>query len=304
MKFENKPRFLAGITKEMMLKATKTRQEVQEEIRSLLPADAILVGHSLNFDLHALKMIHPYCVDTSIIFNNTGEHTRKTKLKVFSALHLQETIQDSDMGHSSIEDSLASLKLTQLKLANDIYFGDVVLQNKKNFHQRQLHTNIADPTTSDGVDRVQTTIFNQMSKRSKKSSIVTAAKNNVDYEQYFKAAHEAATENGNADIPIGQINHSQMKDAKTVIKTASELALEHDFNMAHVEFEELNEENAERLIKRADKFIGRLWKSVALNGLFVVVLAGGKGEPRGITMVQIKTEKNCLVGQQECDDDE
>jgi RNA exonuclease 1 len=290
----------------MMLKATKTRQEVQEEIKNLLPADAILIGHSLNFDLHALKMIHPYCVDTSIIFNNTGEHTRKTKLKVFSELHLQETIQDSDMGHSSIEDSLASLKLTQLKLSNDIYFGDVVLQNKKDFNQRKYHSNIASTeststTTADESekpkeDQVQTTIFNQIAKRSKTSSIVTTVKNNVDYEKYFKNANNVATENGNTDIPIGKIKHSQMKDAKTAIKTTCELAMEHDFNLVHLQFDELTDENADKLIKRADKFIAKLWKCVALNGLFVVVLGGNTEQARGVTMVQIKNENNCKRG--------
>jgi RNA exonuclease 1 len=40
-----------------MLKHVKTRlEEVQQKIRNLLPEDAILVGHSLNFDLDALQV--------------------------------------------------------------------------------------------------------------------------------------------------------------------------------------------------------------------------------------------------------
>lgn len=63
----------SGITEEMMNSVTKTLNVVQKEIRELLPPDAILIGQSLNVDLHAMKMFHPYCIDTSVIFNITGE---------------------------------------------------------------------------------------------------------------------------------------------------------------------------------------------------------------------------------------
>lgn len=46
----------SGITKEMLENVDKRLEDVQEDIINLLPADAILVGHSLNTDLHALKV--------------------------------------------------------------------------------------------------------------------------------------------------------------------------------------------------------------------------------------------------------
>ena len=36
--------------------------DVQTALRSLLPPDAILVGQSLNSDLNALKMMHPFVI--------------------------------------------------------------------------------------------------------------------------------------------------------------------------------------------------------------------------------------------------
>lgn len=62
----------SGITKKMMEGVTTTLADVQQALRLLLPADAILVGQSLNFDLHALKMMHPYIIDTGVIFNISG----------------------------------------------------------------------------------------------------------------------------------------------------------------------------------------------------------------------------------------
>ena len=48
---------------------------VQTSLREILPEDCILVGQSLNSDLNALKMMHPYVIDTSVIFNITGDRS-------------------------------------------------------------------------------------------------------------------------------------------------------------------------------------------------------------------------------------
>lgn len=54
----------SGITPKMMKNVTKRLEEVQKDLREILPPDAILIGQSLNGDLHALKMMHPYIIDT------------------------------------------------------------------------------------------------------------------------------------------------------------------------------------------------------------------------------------------------
>lgn len=46
----------SGITKEMLEPVKTTLEDVQREIRRILPADAILCGQSLNGDLMALKV--------------------------------------------------------------------------------------------------------------------------------------------------------------------------------------------------------------------------------------------------------
>jgi RNA exonuclease 1 len=63
----------SGITKEMLSDVTVTLRDVQQTLRTLLPANAILVGHTLNSDLHSLKMMHPYIIDISVIFNLSGD---------------------------------------------------------------------------------------------------------------------------------------------------------------------------------------------------------------------------------------
>ena len=39
---------------------------------------------SLNNDLVALRLLHPYIIDTSVIFNVTGVRWRKSKLSLLS----------------------------------------------------------------------------------------------------------------------------------------------------------------------------------------------------------------------------
>lgn len=54
----------SGITSHLMKGVTKKLKEVQEDLRRLIPGDAILVSQSLAFDFHALKIMHPYVIDT------------------------------------------------------------------------------------------------------------------------------------------------------------------------------------------------------------------------------------------------
>lgn len=71
----------------------KTLKEVPEEVRNILPPDAIPVGQSSNSDLPAMKMIHPYVIATSAILNITGNRKRKTKLQTLAREFLGINIQ-------------------------------------------------------------------------------------------------------------------------------------------------------------------------------------------------------------------
>ena len=70
----------SGITAAMLDGVTTTLEEVQRCLRQLLPADAIIVGQSVGTDLTVLRLMHPYIIDTGVIFNLTGNPMAKTKL--------------------------------------------------------------------------------------------------------------------------------------------------------------------------------------------------------------------------------
>ena len=84
--------------------------KVQKDLKDVLPSDAILVGQSLNSDLAAMRMLHPYVIDTSVIYNLSGDRKKKTKLSVLSEMFLGEKIQrESRRGHSPEEDAIAAM---------------------------------------------------------------------------------------------------------------------------------------------------------------------------------------------------
>jgi RNA exonuclease 1 len=100
----------SGVTKAMLEDVTTRLEDVQRELRRILPSDAILVGQSLNSDLNAMRMLHPYVIDTSVIYNLSGERRRKTKLAVLSSLFLKEEIQGGEKrGHDPKEDAIAAM---------------------------------------------------------------------------------------------------------------------------------------------------------------------------------------------------
>lgn len=102
----------SGITK-VLLNPVRTRlQDVQARLKQLLPPDAVLVGHSLDCDLRALQMTHPFVIDSSLLFMR--EFGLRFKLKFLAEAVLGRQIQCEDrVGHDPTEDARAALELAQ-----------------------------------------------------------------------------------------------------------------------------------------------------------------------------------------------
>ncbi|XP_040853630.1 RNA exonuclease 5-like isoform X2 [Ochotona curzoniae] len=102
----------SGITKNTLEPVTTKLKDVQKQLRALLPPDAVLVGHSLDLDLRALQMIHPYVIDTSLLY--AREQGRRFKLKFLAKAVLGKDIQcPNKIGHDAIEDARTALELAQ-----------------------------------------------------------------------------------------------------------------------------------------------------------------------------------------------
>lgn len=78
--------------------------------------ETILVGHSLENDLLALKISHDLVIDTAVLYQYSRGSRYKTALRVLSRRFLSRQIQSSGSGHDSIEDAMAAMELALLKI--------------------------------------------------------------------------------------------------------------------------------------------------------------------------------------------
>lgn len=58
----------SGITAEMLAPVTTRLADIQAKFLELVPAEALLVGHALQNDLRALKVLHANIIDTAFLF--------------------------------------------------------------------------------------------------------------------------------------------------------------------------------------------------------------------------------------------
>ncbi|KAF3793167.1 Small RNA degrading nuclease 5 [Nymphaea thermarum] len=106
----------SGITCEMLSAVTTTLEDVQEEFLKLVCKDTILVGHSLENDLLALKISHKMVIDTAILYKHPRGAHFKSALRVLARKFLSREIQKSASGHDSVEDARAAMDLVLLKI--------------------------------------------------------------------------------------------------------------------------------------------------------------------------------------------
>lgn len=108
----------SGITKEMLEPVTTRLTDIQERLVALITPRTILVGHSLDSDMKALKMTHPFIADTSVMFPHPKGQPFKHSLKWLAQKYLNREVQKGDntsSGHDSIEDARTCLDLVKKK---------------------------------------------------------------------------------------------------------------------------------------------------------------------------------------------
>lgn len=115
----------SGITKEMMENVDTRLADVQKRLLELICTKDILVGHSLESDLYALKIRHPKIIDTSMIYHHPRGPPYKAGLKMLTSKYLKRDIQSGTNGHDSAEDANACLDLLAAKLKNGMDYGTV-----------------------------------------------------------------------------------------------------------------------------------------------------------------------------------
>lgn len=139
----------SGLTKEILDPVTTTLAGIQQKLLSILTPRTVLVGHSLNADLNALKITHPFIVDTSIIYPHPRGPPLKCSLKWLTQKYLGKEIQKGQTGHDSIEDAVAVLDLVKQKCEKGEHWGTSDASNESIFRRLARSPRPGKAATSD-----------------------------------------------------------------------------------------------------------------------------------------------------------
>ncbi|OTB07593.1 hypothetical protein M426DRAFT_317900 [Hypoxylon sp. CI-4A] len=125
----------SGITRQMLAPITTTIRDIQAKLLQILGPRTILVGHSLESDLKALQLTHPFIVDTALLFPHNRGHPLKNSLRFLSQRFLKREIQKGSAGHDSIEDAKACLDLVKQKCEKGKLWGSNESQGENLFRR-------------------------------------------------------------------------------------------------------------------------------------------------------------------------
>lgn len=111
----------SGINENALNGVTTTLADIHALLRNynIISPDTIVVGHSIDSDLRAARLIHEFVVDTSILFHHDKGYPHKHSLKYLSQKYLGKGIQVGDRGHNSIEDAITTMELAVWCLSNN-----------------------------------------------------------------------------------------------------------------------------------------------------------------------------------------
>uniref|UniRef100_A0A4W4ELL5 Exonuclease domain-containing protein n=1 Tax=Electrophorus electricus TaxID=8005 RepID=A0A4W4ELL5_ELEEL len=109
----------SGVSEEEVKNSYSSLRDVQAVLLSFIGEDTILVGHGLENDLCALKLLHNTVLDTSVVFPHRLGRPHKRELHSLSAEILRRITRESGEGRDSREDALACMELMLWKVKED-----------------------------------------------------------------------------------------------------------------------------------------------------------------------------------------
>lgn len=112
----------SGMSAARLANATHTLSSIQKALfdpaNPIITPHTIMLGHSLECDLAAIKVRHPLCIDTALLYRNPKGTNYKPSLKWLAQRWLGSAIQTATSGHDSEEDAMTCVHLLKLKMAH------------------------------------------------------------------------------------------------------------------------------------------------------------------------------------------
>lgn len=164
----------------------------------------------------------------------------------------------------------------KIKLANSLEYGDEILSQKKRLH---------DIVRLASGDNIKNNLLAHASQRDRRTAIII----NGTLQQQVK---EIITKVEGIDIQdaLKSVSFYELDTNKGAINKAREIALAHSLTITNLRLntEEFRLDNAEKTVMKLDKWIGKLWQTVAHNGMFLVLMGGSAECASGVAKIAIK----------------
>lgn len=224
----------SGITEEDLRGVETTLKDVQEKLKEIIPPNAILVGHSLEFDFASLQFFHNKVIDTSVIYGDGRGAGFKPGLKYLAKKFLKTVIQDDPSGHCSIEDAKTCMNLVQLKINKGPEFG------KKNV-------------------RTKESVFDLLSKKSTKRGVM------IDRESNIKLC------GGSSDSAVACTTDEQIADNVIKRLPSYDFILSQLHNMDSIKRQN-KDDKVKPILQSMDTTISEIHENLPDGTLFVVIL--------------------------------
>lgn len=183
---------------------------------------------------------------------------------------LNEKIQIGHQGHCSTEDSLACMKLIQLKLKHHIYYGDAVMNNVTSdlrHHAEMISSHYA------------TSMLRQCVKMDKTANVIGVDEIGEKYKFYVDKGE---------NVDIKNISCSTENSNKNVVQKFLESMLGYSLNIGHIRISE-EELQSTDIFQSLDKWIEAIYQKTCTSSLLAVLL-GGQKQGNGICFLKVKKE--------------
>ncbi|KLT45408.1 ribonuclease H-like protein [Cutaneotrichosporon oleaginosum] len=109
----------SGVVKEDLERAAMDLEAVRKAVCSFVGPKTIVVGHGLENDLRALRLLHDRVIDTAILYPHPNGRPYRRALRDLVKEHLGYFIQENSVGgHSSAEDARATIEVLKSRVRN------------------------------------------------------------------------------------------------------------------------------------------------------------------------------------------
>ena len=108
----------SGITPNCLFNAISPAEIIPRMTKLDITKETIFVGHGLENDLNAMRIIHTRCIDSAILFPHPRGSPYRLSLKFLVKRYLNRSIQESVAGHDPAEDARGALDVIKWRAKN------------------------------------------------------------------------------------------------------------------------------------------------------------------------------------------